>query len=383
MPTAAAAVLDDISQLIAIPSVSSFDTQIDMSNRPVIDYLADRFSGLGFAADIRPLPDNAAKSNLVATLGRGDGGLVLSGHTDTVPFDEGLWDSDPFQLRQDGEKLYGLGSADMKSFFALVLAACADLDPLNLKAPLIVLATADEETSMAGAKALAAGGGLGARYGIIGEPTNLRPIRLHKGILMERIRIEGRGGHSANPELGNSALEGMHRVMAELMAWRNELRSATRNDAFEVPYVTLNLARIAGGDSPNRICGACELDLDLRMLPGMTTGQMRTELRKRVQRALDGTGLVEHFEILFDGIEPLETRIDSELITATESLTGVPSSGVAFGTEGPLLSKTGMDIVVLGPGSIDQAHQPNEFLRLDGIDPTITILRGLIRQFCC
>ncbi len=200
---------------------------------------------------------------------------------------------------------------------------------------------------------------------------------------MERIHIAGRSGHSADPELGNSALEGMQRVIGDLLIWRDELQAATRNECFEVPYVTLNFGRIAGGDAPNRICGDCELDIDLRMLPGMTVSQMRIELRERVQRILDSCNLEGAFTILFDGVEPLETHSDSPLVKATEALTGVPASGVAFGTEGPLFAGNKRDVVILGPGSIDQAHQPNEYLPHGDIERTITVLRALIRKFCC
>ncbi|MBT8442306.1 MAG: M20/M25/M40 family metallo-hydrolase, partial [Gammaproteobacteria bacterium] len=128
-----------------------------MSNRPVIDWLAERLERRGFDIEIQDIPGAAGKSNLIATLGRGDGGLVLSGHTDTVPFDAGKWASDPFQVTEREGRLYGLGTADMKSFFALVLAATQDLRAESLRVPLIVLATADEETSMSGARALTRG----------------------------------------------------------------------------------------------------------------------------------------------------------------------------------------------------------------------------------
>lgn len=382
MPTADARLLTDIAELIRIPSVSSFSPALDMSNRPVIDYLADRLQTRGFRIAIQDIPGKPGKANLLATLGSGEGGLVLSGHTDTVPYDEGKWSSDPFVATEKEGCLYGLGTADMKSFFALALAATDGLKASDLRAPLVLLATADEETSMAGARALAAAGGLNARYAVIGEPTDFRPVRLHKGILMERIRVDGSSGHSGDPRQGVSALEGMHGVMQALLTWRGELQRTHTNDAFPVPVPTLNLGRISGGDNPNRICGACELDVDLRMLPGMTVAEMRNTLRARVQDALPDTGLTESFEVLFDGIEPLETPADSKLVRLAEELTGEESAGVVYGTEGPFLRALGMDVVILGPGSIDQAHQPDEFLRLGGLHAGVEVLRELIRRFC-
>jgi acetylornithine deacetylase len=382
LPTADATLRADIAGLIKLPSISSFSADLDMSNRPVIDWLASRLEDRGFRIVIQDVPGHAGKCNLIATLGYGDGGLVLSGHTDTVPFDDGKWSSDPFAATERDGCLYGLGTADMKSFFALVLAACEGLSATDLASPLVVLATADEETSMAGAKALAAAGGLDARYAIIGEPTDFRPVRLHKGILMERIRLEGRSGHSGDPGQGVNALEGMQSVIHDLLAWRSELQNAHRNEAFPVPVTTLNLGRIAGGDNPNRICGTCELDVDLRMLPGMTVREMRSTMRARVRSTLKDSELNESFEVLFDGIDPLETPADSELVRIAEELTGAESCGVVYGTEGPFLRALGMDVVILGPGSIDQAHQPDEFLRLDGLRTGVTVLREMINKFC-
>jgi len=382
VPTADRQLLSDISDLIRLPSVSSFVPDLDMSNRPVIDYLAGRLEDRGFRVSVRDVPGHPGKANLIATLGRGPGGLVLSGHTDTVPYDDGQWSIDPFSATERDGRIFGLGTADMKSFFALALAASEGLTERELSAPLTLLATADEETSMAGAKALAADGGLQARCAVIGEPTDFRPVRLHKGILMERIRVEGRSGHSGDPGQGNSALEGMHHVIHALLAWRAQLQAATRNDAFPVPVTTLNLGRIAGGDNPNRICGACELDVDLRILPGMTVAEMRSGLRNLVDSTLANARLNASYEILFDGIEPLETPADSELVRVAEELTGAESCGVVYGTEGPFLHALGMDVIILGPGSIDQAHQPDEFLRLDGLHDGVATLQKLIQRFC-
>ncbi|NND37102.1 MAG: acetylornithine deacetylase [Gammaproteobacteria bacterium] len=382
MHTVDAQLLSDIAELVRLPSISSFSPELDMSNRPVVDWLAERLERRGFDIAIQDVPGVSGKSNLIATLGRGDGGLVLSGHTDTVPFDAGKWTSDPFQVTEREGRLYGLGTADMKSFFALVLAATQDLRAESLRVPLIVLATADEETSMSGARALTRRSRIRATNAVIGEPTDFRPVRLHKGIFMERICIEGSSGHSGDPGQGVNALEGMQHVIHELLALRSELQATARNEAFPVPVTTLNLGRIAGGDNPNRICGHCELDIDLRMLPGMTVAETRSKMRARVSRALADSGMNESFEVLFEGIDPLETPADAELVRLTEKLTGSESRGVVYGTEGPFLSALGMDVVILGPGSIDQAHQSDEFLRLDGLRDGVGILRELIRELC-
>jgi acetylornithine deacetylase len=368
--------------LIAAPSVSCVSPALDQSNLAVIELLAQWCRDLGMKTEILPIPGHPGKANLIATLGEGAGGLVLAGHTDTVPYDGARWRHDPFRLSQDGGRLYGLGTSDMKGFFALALEAARLAADKPLRQPLILLATADEESSMAGAQALAGCGKLRARHAVIGEPTGLRPVRLHKGILMEAIRVIGQSGHSSNPALGNSALEGMHRAIGAILAWRGELQQKHHNPAFPVAVPTLNLGHIHGGDNPNRICGECELHIDLRPLPGMEPAELREELAARVQAALADSGLRAEFRPLFSGVAALETQAGAEIVSQAEQLTGHPAGAAAFATEAPYLNALGMDTIVLGPGDIAQAHQPDEYLSLDRIPPTIELLQGLIRHFC-
>ena len=220
------------------------------------------------------------------------------------------------------------------------------------------------------------------RHAVIGEPTGLRPVRMHKGVMMEAIRVVGHAGHSSDPALGNSALEGMHRVIGELLAWRAELQAHHRNPLFRVAVPTLNLGHVHGGDNPNRICGQCELHFDIRPLPGMDLDALRGEIERRVGQALADSGL--HFErrALFGGIPAAETAATADVVQAAERLTGHDAEAVAFGTEAPYLSQIGLQTIVLGPGDIAQAHQPDEYLALDRVRPMQEILRGLVRQFC-
>jgi len=252
----------------------------------------------------------------------------------------------------------------------------------QLKEPLILVATADEESSMAGARALTDAGRPQARYAIIGEPTGMRPVRMHKGILMESIHLRGRSGHSSDPSLGNNALEGMHKVLSELLTWRQELQANNRNPLFNVPGPTLNLGHIHGGDNPNRICADCELSIDLRPLPGMEIGELRQTMQERLHRAIANTGLELSCKPLFEGTPAMETPASSQIVRSTEELTGYSASAVAFGTEGPYFNQMGIDTVVLGPGDIDQAHQPDEYLSEERIAPSIELLRKLITRFC-
>jgi acetylornithine deacetylase len=348
----------------------------------VIQLLESWLSSQGFQCEIMPLPHQPNKFNLIATLGSGDGGLVLAGHTDTVPYDEGRWQSDPFSLEERDQKLYGLGSCDMKGFFAIVLDTIQAMQLSNLKQPLIILATADEESSMSGARALVERGSLKARYALIGEPTSLTPIYAHKGIMMERIQITGQAGHSSNPSLGNNALDAMHEVMSELMVFRQQLKKNYRDASFVIDYPTMNFGCLHGGDNPNRICGRCELEFDLRALPGMSNQALMAEIAQLLPRIEEKTGTKIQLNSLFPDVPSFYTPIESDIIKACEALTKRQASTVAFATEGSFLNQMGMETLILGPGSIDQAHQPNEFMALDQIQPMQQVIRGLIERFC-
>ncbi len=370
-----------LTQLVAIPSVSCAVPNWDMPNLPVIELLASWFSDLGFHTQIMPLAQTG-KANLIATLGSGDGGLVLAGHSDTVPYDTNRWQSDPFKLIEKEGKFYGLGATDMKGFFPVILEAIKPFLNKPLKHPLIILATADEESSMSGARALAAAGKPKARYAVIGEPTELVPIRMHKGIMMEMIRVRGKSGHSSNPALGKNALETMTQVMSELINLRGELQLKYRNPNFAVQTPTLNLGCIHGGDGANRICGECELHFDLRLLPGMDNAELRETIQRRLTPLAETSGTDIIFSSLFEGIEPFDEPAESELVKICEQLTGHKSESVAFATEAPFMQELGMQTVVLGPGSINQAHQPDEFISINQIEPAVKIVQELIQKFC-
>ncbi len=369
-------------QIIALPSVSCSNARYDMGNLSVINQLAEWLNPLGFECEILPLPDQSHKANLIATLGSGPGGLVLSGHTDTVPYDEGHWQSDPFKLTKKGSLWHGLGTSDMKTFLVLAIEAAMHFADKKLNQPLIILATADEETGMEGARALVQAGRPKARFAVIGEPTGLKPIRSHKGIFMERIRIIGKSGHSSNPLLGINAIDGMHCVLNSLQAFRQSLASGAQDPAFTVQHSTMNTGCIHGGDNPNRIPALCELDIDLRFLPQQDLDELRSELRFRVRKSVEASDFKVEFETLFNGIPAFSTLAESEIVRAAESLTGHQAGTVDFATEGSLFNQLGMQTVVLGPGSIDCAHQPDEYIDSGQLLPTVKILESLIAQFC-
>ncbi len=373
---------EQLDKVVNLTSISSANPAIDTSNKPVIDYLATQFEALGFNCEIIPSDTSGKKFNLLATIGSGPGGLVLAGHTDTVPLNEELWSIDPFHATERDGKLYGLGITDMKGFFPLIMAAVRPLLDSNFSEPLIVLATSDEETSMQGARTLAELGKPKARSAVIGEPTGLRPVRAHKGIMMESIRLVGQSGHSSDASLGRNALDAMHYVIGDLMAYREELKAKYSDPLFDIPYPTLNLGCIHGGDNPNRICGNCELEFDVRLMPGMHIETVREQIKQRVKAIVTPLDISVEMNPLFTGVPAFFADENSQLIKLAEELSGNKAISVAFGTEGPFLQQLGMDTIIMGPGNIDQAHQPDEYMSLDMIDPCIDLLRKLITKQC-
>jgi acetylornithine deacetylase len=382
MTTATPKFLEAFRQLVATPSVSCLDPALDQSNWPVVDLLATWLEDLGFAIEMMPVSNGREKVNLIARAGDGEDGLLLSGHTDTVPYNHDQWDQDPFRLTEKDDRYYGLGASDMKCFFAILSDVLQEVNINDLSRPLCIVGTCDEESNMSGAKALMDNHVALGRHALIGEPTGLVPIRMHKGVLFENIRLTGKAGHSSDPSMGINALEGMNKVINGLMQWREEVQSSEENDAFEVPVPTLNFGSIRGGDNPNRICADCELTLDVRLLPHMDIEKTRASLRQRVMQAIDGSGLRVEFDCIFPGTPGMATDVAAEIVRVSEELSGRKAESVAFGTEGPYFNAMGMQTVVLGPGDIAQAHTANEYVAMDRIAPMRRIVHGVINHFC-
>lgn len=367
--------------LVGEPSTSSIAASRDQSNLPVINHLANWLESLKFAVNVLPLPNKGGKANLIATLGSGEGGLVLSGHTDTVPCDEKHWDTDPYTLTEIDSVVHGLGSCDMKGFFPIALEAASVFHSKKLNKPLTILATSDEESSMAGARQLLRDGRPKADFAIIGEPTGLQPIIAHKGVLALSIVIEGSGGHASNPSLGCNALDAMHAVIADLLIYRQELASMYTNPTFEINIPTLNLGCLHAGDSPNRICETAELQIDVRLMPGMEIEELATTIQHRLVETIASYGTRLSITRINE-VPAYQTSGDGDLARTLASLCGRPPGTVAFGTEAPFLQSLGMETVVFGPGSINQAHQPNEYLDLNQLSPARETLEKVIRHYC-
>ncbi|WP_426369323.1 acetylornithine deacetylase [Pseudocolwellia sp. HL-MZ7] len=371
-----------LKELISSPSISSTQEKWDQGNKEIIHLLAGWFEALGFSITIQKVPNTRDKYNLLAKLGSGEGGLLLAGHSDTVPFDENRWQSDPFAIIEKDDKFFGLGTCDMKGFFAFILQACKGLDATMLKKPLYILATADEETTMAGARFFAESQDIKPDVAIIGEPTNLVPVVMHKGHMSHRISIEGQSGHSSKPSLGINAIEIMYQVIGALLTLKEQLSVNYKNTQFDVTSPTLNLGAIKGGDNANRICGHCDLDIDMRSLPGMADEELITCLTDSLKSLAEKyPGRIKVNE-LHPSSPSFEQSQPSDLIETAEHFSGHKCCAVNYATEAPFIQGLGCQTIVMGPGSIDQAHQPNEFLALSEITKTEKLLTQMIKKYC-
>lgn len=374
------------NELITIPTISNVaDAKLDYSNKLLVEKLANWLADLGFKIILTPIPNTRDKYNLLATYSNNTndtlGGLLLSGHTDTVPFDEGLWTKDPFKVTEFDNKWYGLGTADMKGFFAFILESLRDIDLKSLTKPLHILATADEEITMAGAAYFAQHAKLQPDCTIIGEPTSLIPIRAHKGFVSNVIRITGKSGHSSDPEKGINAIEVMHLVIGKLLELKQKLKNEYHNNSFAVPYPTMNLGIIKGGDAANRICGCCELIMDIRALPEMDIHSLYDLLCQTLQPIRNQYPNRIDIAYEVDPIAGYECQHDNPALQKVEKLVNQSAQTVNYSTEAPFLNQIAPTIV-LGPGSIEQAHQPDEFVDMSYLKPTKATLQKLIQRFC-
>ena len=373
-----------LERLVGYATVSSD------SNFALIAYLAERLEGAGAAVEL--LTDGSGtKANLWATLGPdAPGGLVLSGHTDVVPVDDQDWTSDPFVLREEAGRLYGRGTCDMKGFIAACIAALPALAATRHSTPIHFAFTYDEEVGCVGARHLVEHlRETGARpaMALIGEPTSMRIIDGHKGCCEYSTRFHGAEGHGSRPELGVNAVEYATRYVARLMELRAALAAAPpEGSRFEPPHTTLSVGALTGGVAHNVIPGLAQVDWEMRPVAWDDALRVKTEL----QAFCDATLLPEMRAVSAGaGIETdvvgevvgLEPRAENAARDIVASLLGSNGADlVAFGTEAGLFQEIGLDAIVCGPGSIAQAHKPDEYVELAELERALTLLHGLAGQ---
>src|SRR6185437_5884885 len=299
------------------------------------------------------------------------GGVILSGHTDVVPVSGQEWDSDPFSLTEREGRLYGRGSADMKGFIALVLALVPEMTARDLAVPIHLAFTHDEESGCFGAPHLIAAlpeGVARPRLAIVGEPTSMQVANAQKGCSFFRTRVTGRDGHSSAPGRGVNAIAAAARIIAEIGRVGAEAERRSGGAGFDPPYTTLNVGTIGGGAAVNVIARDCSFEWDLRAVPGDDPeaikagidGFIAAELLPRMRAAFPGADIDTETVV---AVPPLAPVADSPAEALARRLTGVNTvTTVSFASEAGLYQRAGIPAVICGPGSIDVAHQPNEFI---------------------
>lgn len=370
-----------LERLVAFPTVSRD------SNLALIAFMQDYLAQYGVASELFHNPERT-KANLFATIGPRDrGGVVLSGHTDVVPVDGQDWTLDPFRLTERDGRLYGRGTADMKGFIASVLAAVPRFVAQDLKLPVHLAFSYDEEVGCLGVRSMLAelaGRAHRPRLCLIGEPTALRPVLGHKGKLAMRCHVKGAACHSAYAPYGVNAIQYAARLIARLEGIGAQLAAPEHHDPrFDPPYSTVQTGLIQGGRALNIVPAECEFDFEVRALPDFDAQQVADQLRGYAERDLLPAMQAVHPDtgVRFQPLSAypgLATRPDSEAARLLALLTGSEDyETVSFGTEGGLFEQAGIPTVVCGPGSMDQGHKPDEFIsreQLAGCDAMLARL---------
>jgi acetylornithine deacetylase len=370
---------DLLQELVAIPSASS------QSNQPLITWIQKFFEPLGWHQRLFPYQDTSGveKQNLIVSPQSLDATpvtteLAIVCHTDTVPFNAVAWPEALHLLEQEG-MLHGCGACDVKGFLSCMLAAASQLDTAQLKQPLCMVFTADEEIGCRGARVLVEQKALHARYAIVGEPTSLVPARAGKGYCLAKIHVKGKAAHSAFPESGHSAIFAAARLLTEIEILAHALKQ-DRNDVFLPPWTTLNVGEIHGGTAKNIIPADCSFLLEWRPIPEQRPEHVLEQVQQIIDRLATEAYKAEIELLRMDA--GFETGAESPVIQSVLSRPGAPVQTISFGTEAPWLARMGAEAVVIGPGSMLTAHSPRECVPVAELETCMHLLRAAIERIC-
>jgi acetylornithine deacetylase len=377
-----AAAFDMIAKLVGFATVSRD------SNLELIDYVSDYLAELGVESRLVPNADNS-KANLFATIGpMVAGGVVLSGHTDVVPVDGQPWDSDPFSLTELDGRLYGRGTADMKSFYAVALALVPEMLERGLARPIHLALSYDEEIGCLGAPAMIeriAAELPTPRAVVVGEPTDMRIVTSHKSITGLETVVIGHEAHSSQTHRGVSAVMTAARLITFLedMAKENAAGPPSQTP-FEPPYSSIHVGTVHGGTATNIISRECRFGWDMRCVPEDDPEKFlerferycRDEVLPGMQAIAAEASIVTSLRCSVPALRP---EPDGEAEALVRLLTGYNASeAVAYGAEAGQFQLAGFSTVLCGPGSIDQAHQPNEYIEISQVHACVDFMRRLI-----
>ena len=379
----------------------AFDTVSVNSDVPAMEYLADLLENAGFHVAMQRLRiAGVAQANLVAWAGEPrPGGLIISGHLDTVPAaGQPGWTRDPFRMELDGDRIHGRGASDMKGFLAQCVEAARAIDRARLKRPLVFIFTADEEVGMLGAQRVAPelpkllGAAPRPDLAWIGEPTSFAVLNAHKSICAFEIRVRGRGGHSGAPEIGVNAIAVMGKAIEAIGRLQAERRAA-RDEEFaalfpESPHDVMNFGIISGGLATNIIAEECSLKVTYRSLPNRDPLELYREIERRLGGVDPHDYASENHRATIELGRPvfapaMRAAAGSALERTLFAATGARAArGAPFATDGAWFAEAGITTLICGPGDYAQAHQPNESMARAAFERGTGMMLNVIEQMC-
>lgn len=374
--------------------LAAFDTTSRLSNLGLIETVRDALAARGLSPWLAA-SDDGAKANLFCTLpaqdGGTQGGIALSGHTDVVPVDGQDWGSDPFVLTDKGDgRLYARGACDMKGFIAAALALVPEFLAMPRARPLHLALSYDEEVGCVGAPRMlqqVQARGIRIDGCVVGEPTSMKPVVAHKGINLYRCRVHGRAAHSSLTPQGCNAIEYAARLICHIRDLADAQRTHGPFDAlFDVPHTTLSTNHISGGIAVNTIPQQCDFLYEFRNLPSVAAGDLQAhieryvqdELLPRMRREFAGARIDIDPVASAPGLQASEQAAITQLVRALTR--DSQTRKVAYGTEAGLFQAIGIPTVVCGPGSIEQAHKPDEYVEIAQLEQCEAFLRQLGRS---
>ena len=374
--------IDILKTLIAFPTISAD------SNMKLVDYCSDQLIKVG--AEVKIIKnDNGTKANLYATIGpRNIPGVMLSGHTDVVPVEGQSWSVPPFEMTNKDNKIYGRGTADMKSFVACALHAAIKASEMNLTTPLHLAFSYDEEIGCVGVRSmiemLKAAPFL-PNFCIVGEPTLMQIATGHKGKVNVSVKFTGKEAHSALSTSGLNAIYLASEMINEIRLIQDEIKKQfAHDDEYEIPHTTLHVGKIEGGVALNIVPNSASFLFEIRNLPEDDPNIILTKIRKSAESILtkylkDFPTAKIHIEVT-NQYPSLTTSKNSDVVNLLKSLTGNNSTfKVSFGTEGGLFSsELKIPTAICGPGSMSQGHKPDEYVSIDQINKCEEILSQLL-----
>ncbi|MDH3761477.1 MAG: acetylornithine deacetylase [Gammaproteobacteria bacterium] len=368
----------------------AFDTTSTRSNLELIDFVRNLLDDHGVESQLVPSEDRT-RANLYATIGPDDvGGIMLSGHTDVVPTAGQDWHSDPYKMKTEDKLLLGRGACDMKGFIACVLAGLPQMTAERLLTPIHLAFSYDEEIGCVGARRLVesmTGFEVKPRLGLIGEPTSMNMVLGHKGKVSFRVTVSGFSCHSAYISSGVNAVEYAAELIAFIRGMNRRVREQLVDESYSVPHTTFHVGNISGGTALNIVPQQCQFEFEIRNLPQQDLDALVHEIRHYASNVLllDMQSRHPDSDIHFDEISyypGLHTDPASAVIACTRAINPIDEIGdnVSFGTEAGLFDGLGINSLICGPGSIDQAHKPDEFVSREQMGFCNTMLDNLVHR---